>query len=617
MSKIQLKPHNQHTYNKIKEAFEDTNMVGVVQATGTGKSYIIAKVIENMNFKKVLFLSPSLYIINSFKESFPSLEDKIFFMTYKKLMYIKDIERFFKENNFDLIVMDEYHRCGGKVWGINVKKLIDFYKKDTKIIGTTATPIRYLDNARDMTEELFGSQPINELSLPEAIKSGILPKPKYIVSYYDVKDEIVQLKSKFENNKLIHAEDKEKILSNIQYILNNLNKLVNIEDVLSKNITKERKFIVFCSNIKHAQEMSKIVPLWFKNIGYKPNVYTVYTNEGAISLEKNEIALENFKCSHTSDNKVSLLFCINILNEGIHIEDVDGLIFLRNTTSPIIYLQQLGRALASGNSRVPLVFDLVNNIDGLNFVGTSLDLDRYENKNYVPKNIIKDYSMQGFIEISDNTLDLSRELSKINVLASGWDRFVSELKAYKNENGHCYIPSNHILYKRCNTIRTIYKNGRLESYKEEALRELDFDFNKSGFKEDSWIKMFNLLKEFKLKYGHCDIPTNYSENKKLGEWVKTQRKNKDILSESRKNALLSLGFNFEFAKTKNEEDWERMFKELLKFKVTFKHVNVSSRFKDKTLANWVRSQRKAFKSGKLSKYRYDKLIEIGFDFKVA
>lgn len=51
-----------------------------------------------------------------------------------------------------------------------------------------------------------------------------------------------------------------------------------------------------------------------------------------------------------------------MLNEGLHVEDISGVIMARPTDSRIIYLQQLGRALSSDTSRdKTIVFDLVNN----------------------------------------------------------------------------------------------------------------------------------------------------------------------------------------------------------------------------------------------------------------
>ena len=74
----------------------------------------------------------------------------------------------------------------------------------------------------------------------------------------------------------------------------------------------------------------------------------------------------------TSNNDhLKLLFCVNMLNEGLHVNDIDGVIMLRPTISPIIYLQQLGRALSVGHNEHPLIFDIVNNSLGIK------DIDKF------------------------------------------------------------------------------------------------------------------------------------------------------------------------------------------------------------------------------------------------
>lgn len=60
-----------------------------------------------------------------------------------------------------------------------------------------------------------------------------------------------------------------------------------------------------------------------------------------------------------------------MLNEGLHVEDISGVIMARPTDSRIIYLQQLGRALSSDISRDrTIVFDLVNN-----YLKNNLDIE--------------------------------------------------------------------------------------------------------------------------------------------------------------------------------------------------------------------------------------------------
>ena len=606
-NEIKLKEHNLETYEIIKEAYKERNHVGTVQATGTGKSFIIAKAIQDMGFKNTLFLTPSLHIIDEFKSNFPFLINNVTFMTYKKLIYIKDLKHFLKENNFDFVVLDEYHRCGAKTWGKAVRTVLACYK-DKKVLGATATPVRYLDNCRDMTKELFNSEPVVEISLLKAIEMNILPKPKYILSYYNIEGNILNLKKKAQES------NKEDVAENIQLVINNMDKLVNVEEVLRKNITTERKFIVFCNNVNHAREMSTVVPRWFKNIGFETKGYSIYSDmENRSNNKKMRLELEEFKHSKPKENEVSLLFSVNILNEGIHIKDVDGLIFLRKTSSPIIMYQQLGRALRSGDKKFPLIFDFVNNIGELSFMESRFDIEGNGNGDSNEKTF--DYSIDGKIEIIDYTAQLNSLLEEIDNLSklSTWKHFIESIIEYKNTHGDCNIHSGHKLYKRCLKIRKDYQNGVLNENKFKELDELGFKWDISAYNDDLWEEMFSKLVEFTKAHKHANVPRSYKD-KKLATWVQTQRKYKDTMPIERKERLLAVGFEFEIGKKRNEIEWEEMFNQLLKFKDKFNHVNVSSRYEDKKLANWVNSQRKSYKAGKLCATRYARLVEIGFVF---
>ena len=77
------------------------------------------------------------------------------------------------------------------------------------------------------------------------------------------------------------------------------------------------------------------VPEWFSLIDPHPHVYRAYADDPSTSK-----AFANFKVDESEHLK--LLFCIDMLNEGIHVNGVSGVILLRPTISPIIYKQQIG-----------------------------------------------------------------------------------------------------------------------------------------------------------------------------------------------------------------------------------------------------------------------------------
>lgn len=608
MNKVKLKRHNVETYNIIKEAYTNRNHIGVVQATGTGKSYLIANTIEDMGFKKVLFLTSSLYIINEFKDSFKHLNNKVHYMTYKKLAFVKNIREFLNENNYDFIVLDEYHRCGARTWYKPVKCILE-NSKDIKVLGVTATPIRFLDCNRDMTKELFDSEPIVEISLLNAIKNEVLPRPKYILSYYNIEDEVENIRLK--NLNYINEDN---TLKNINYMINNITALTNMENVLSKNINDERKFIVFCSGISHIKKMSTVVSKWFNNIGYKTEKYFAYRDKDKMMTTKDiELEIERFKNSKRESNKIDLMFVVNILNEGIHIDSVDGLIFLRKTISPTIVYQQLGRCLKSNYNKIPVIFDFVSNIKSLSFNEAG---NAYKEKHYSKYNLFgKSYGLDSNIKIIDYTEEIDNLLKEIEKLSrlKSWKAFIDILVEYKTNHGTCNLPSSHPLYKRCVSLRHAYKNGNLDKNKFKELNDLGFEWNIDIYDDERWNFMFDKLLKFKKEFNHTNVPRSYID-KQLATWVHTQRKYRNSLLQDRKERLLSIGFEFEIAKSRNDKEWKDMFSKLLDFKNTFGHVNVSSRYEDKKLANWVNSQRKAYKAGKLDNFRYENLISVGFIF---
>ncbi|HQM02996.1 MAG TPA: helicase-related protein, partial [Ruminococcus flavefaciens] len=119
------------------------------------------------------------------------------------------------------------------------------------------------------------------------------------------------------------------------------------------------KYIVFCANLEHMQDMMDKAKEWFRKVDKKPHIYSVYSDDPTASKSFAEFKNDN------DDTHLKLLYCIDALNEGVHVPDISGVILLRPTISPIIYKQQIGRALSASKSRNPVIFDIVNNIENL------------------------------------------------------------------------------------------------------------------------------------------------------------------------------------------------------------------------------------------------------------
>ena len=173
---------------------ERDGMATVIHPTGTGKSLIAFKLAEQHPSKKFLWLSPSEYIYQTQIENLGMKFENIQFLSYSRLMKNEaDIENLHP----DYIILDEFHRCGAVEWGKSVKKLLTTYPK-AKRLGLSATNIRYLDNQRNMAEEIFDGKIASEMTLGEAIVRGILPEPEYVIAMYSYQKQMDQLKKRIQ-----------------------------------------------------------------------------------------------------------------------------------------------------------------------------------------------------------------------------------------------------------------------------------------------------------------------------------------------------------------------------------------------------------------------------------
>ena len=200
MVDIKLLPHNEDALEKLNKCLETNQMASINHATGTGKSFILLKYLYQNKDKRILYLAPTYPIINQLVENHMeelniSKED---FSNFDTMIYRHLLSTTMSEiaDSYDIIILDEYHRCGAPKWGKKVIELLEIIREkypEKKVIGTTATEIRYLDNKKDMNQILFNGVEASRLSLADAILGGILPPPIYVNYNYTLLSEIGEL----------------------------------------------------------------------------------------------------------------------------------------------------------------------------------------------------------------------------------------------------------------------------------------------------------------------------------------------------------------------------------------------------------------------------------------
>lgn len=358
MSKVKLYKYQEEAFNNTMEIYKSSDRACVIMATGTGKSYIMMRLLEE--FDRV---DGKAYILTPNNPTKKQTIDKMIeydlnnaeFGLYQTINAMTDEE--IARIDCDLIIADELHRTGATQWGKKFEHLINTHP-NAKVFGVTATPIR--SDGRDMAEEYFEGNKACEISLSDAIVREILPMPLYVSALYTFEEEYQNMSDKIEkgNNSV---EEKVELQKELFAAKQQLEKANGVPEIIKKYITNYNgKYIVFCKNKTHMKKMKGTVKKWFKQADYNGKIFSYeYYSE-------DKYADENFNNFQNNNQEgLKLLFVIDMLNEGLHLKDINGCILLRTTGSHIVYYQQIGRVIDADSKEQRVILDLVSNFNSL------------------------------------------------------------------------------------------------------------------------------------------------------------------------------------------------------------------------------------------------------------
>jgi len=235
---------------------------------------------------------------------------------------------------YDYIVVDEAHH------GTAASYRPIFENFSPKILlGLTATPER-MDGENVAAD--FGNRFAAEIRLPEALEEKLLCP----FHYFGVADPIALNQDQFWRNgkydvtalENVYVLDHEKARRRVDAILAALNRY---EPELATV-----KGIGFCVTIRHAVFMAER----FTERGIPSGAF--------VSGVDDERCRELF--ADLKDGRITFLFTVDKLSEGVDVPDVNTVLFLRPTESLTVFLQQLGRGLRHAPGKDCLtVLDLV------------------------------------------------------------------------------------------------------------------------------------------------------------------------------------------------------------------------------------------------------------------
>ena len=412
--RTQLYNHNKTAYQKVMRAFETADRTCVVHPTGTGKSYLIAAVSES--FKKVLILGPNTFVLDQVHSVLKWRKRGVEYMTYQTLNLTEN-----PHTDYDLICLDEFHRAGAQEWGAAVDRLLEL-NTEAKVFGTTATHIRYLDNERNMADELFGGNIASHITIAEAWNQNILPIPRYVSGLFRWDKTVGEAQERIERSRSLSDKEKRERIFRLSNAKLRWELSYGMPAILKKHLDKDaRRVIVFCGNIESLGQMRDEVVGWFREAGFTI-ASTCIMHSDLTDREQHE-QMDRFE-DDTDGRGVKLMFSVNMLNEGVHVPNVNAVLMLRTTASRIIYMQQMGRCLTAANSEKPLVMDMVDNITtttsikGLLDEFDAIEIQQAEREVREPRKFeVKDYTLgvrDLISKLVQDTYTLEERLQVIN-----------------------------------------------------------------------------------------------------------------------------------------------------------------------------------------------------------
>ena len=414
-------PSKQLIPNSMQQAFisnlrklrnENESKSLLISATGTGKTYASAFALQGQNPKKALFLVHREQIAKQALQSYRNVfgDTKTFgllsgnskdtdvdcLFATMQTMSKKEVYSSFAPDTFDTIIIDEAHRIGAKSY----QEIMDYFNPKFWL-GMSASPERTDDFD---VYAAFDHNIAYEIRLQQALEENLLCP----FHYFGITDFL--------------TNGNETDFTDFNYLTSNQRVDYIIEQTNYYGYSGERvKGLMFCSSKKEAAALSERLNL---------RGYRTIALSGEDSQEKREDAIDRL-VSDTRSDYLQYILTVDIFNEGVDIPEINQVVLLRPTQSPIVFVQQLGRGLRkSKDKEYVVILDFIGNYKNNFMIPIALSGDRSYNKDNIRR-----YVLEGERIIPGSSTIHFDEISKKQIFASidklsGIKTFIKE--SYKN-----------------------------------------------------------------------------------------------------------------------------------------------------------------------------------------
>jgi superfamily II DNA or RNA helicase len=321
----------------------------LVSATGTGKTVMAAidyhRLRKELPQSRLLFVAHREEILDQSRRTFAhALRDATFgelWVGGQRPIHFDHVFASIQSLNatglahiepghFDVVIVDEFHHAAAESY----ERLLS-HVQPRELLGLTATPER--SDGRSILD-WFEGRIAAELRLWDAIDQHRLTP----FAYYGIADDLDLRDIPWRRG--------------TGYDVDALTNVITSTDVWARSVLHRflehvgnpptARALGFCVSIKHAHHMARV----FEKHGVAALAITGDTPDA----ERRDALVRLAK------GDVRVVFSVDLFNEGVDVREVDALLMLRPTESPLLFLQQLGRGLRRSEGKsICTVLDLV------------------------------------------------------------------------------------------------------------------------------------------------------------------------------------------------------------------------------------------------------------------
>lgn len=461
----------------------------LISATGTGKTYASAFALRHEQPKRTLFLAHREQILKQSltnyrhvlgdKKTYGLLSgnshdhDSDYLFATMQTMAKDEVLKHFDPKAFQAIVVDEVHHAGANSY----QKILDYFKADF-VLGMTASPDR--PDGFDIYRQ-FDNNIAYEIRLQQAMEEDILcPFHYFGITDLAIDGKIIESINE-KNDDAATRLKKFARLTSVERVTR------IIEQANYYGYSGDRvKGLIFCSRKDEAKELSDL----FNARGLQTT-----TLFGDSSQTQREAAIDRLSASpgdEQYDNRLDYIFTVDIFNEGVDIPEINQVIMLRPTQSPIIFVQQLGRGLRKADGKdFVVILDFIGNYVNNFMIPLALSGDRSYNKDIIRKyvmdgsRVIPGASSVHFDEVARNLIFKSIDNSTITLRM-----LVEKYTALKNKLGRIPKMVDFLEYGEIDPLLILDKKGSYPKFLMDCEPNYEDDFSERELLAFEYVSKF-------------------------------------------------------------------------------------------------------------------------------